>query len=88
MTSCKETSSSTSKDGIIVGLKDTCKALDETIKTCTEKKIRLESLIKDLTEEGTEGNTDSGVEEEENEEDENVNADVATDEETNASFDI
>lgn len=42
MTSGKETSSLTSKDGIIAELKDTCKALDETIKTCIEKKIRLE----------------------------------------------
>ncbi|XP_050915281.1 uncharacterized protein LOC127130287 [Lathyrus oleraceus] len=41
MTSRKETVNSTSKDGIIVELKDTCKVLDETIKTCTEKKIRL-----------------------------------------------
>lgn len=52
MTSYKETSRSTSKDGIIAELKDTCEALDETIKTCTTKKIRLERLIKALTQEG------------------------------------
>ncbi|XP_050883634.1 uncharacterized protein LOC127086859 [Lathyrus oleraceus] len=85
MTSGKETASSTSKDGIIVGLKDTCKDLDETIKTCTEMKIILERLIKALTEEGTDGNMVIHVEEE-NDEDENSDADVAT--ETNVSFNI
>lgn len=87
MTSGKETAISTSKDGIIGELKDTCKALDETIKTCTEKKIRLERLIKVLTEEGTYGNMVGNVEEE-NEEEDNVDADVATDEETDSSSEI
>lgn len=64
MTSVKKTDSSTLKDGIIVELKDTCKALDETIKTCTEKKIILESLIKALIEEGSYGNVVGDVEEE------------------------
>ncbi|XP_050890881.1 uncharacterized protein LOC127096340 [Lathyrus oleraceus] len=89
MTSGKETASSTSKYGIISELKDNCKALDETIKTCTEKKIRLESLIKALTKEGTHGNMVGDVEEEEeNEEDENVDTGVATDEEIDANSDI
>ncbi|MCI55683.1 envelope-like protein, partial [Trifolium medium] len=46
--------SSTSREGIIAELKDTCKALDETIKASTEKKIRLENLIKALSEEAAE----------------------------------
>ncbi|KAI5418856.1 hypothetical protein KIW84_043182 [Lathyrus oleraceus] len=80
--------SSISKDGIIVELNDTGKALDETIKTCIEKKTILESLIKSLTEEGTDGNVAGDVEEEENEEGENVDSNATTDEETNVSSDI
>ncbi|XP_050908142.1 uncharacterized protein LOC127121740 [Lathyrus oleraceus] len=51
VTSGEGISISTSKDGIIIKLKDTYKALDETVKTCTEKKIRLERLTNALTEE-------------------------------------
>lgn len=81
MTSGKEIANSTSKDGIIAELKDTCKALDKTINACTEKKIRLESMIKALTEEDIDGNAAGDVEEEENDEDENVDSDAAIDEE-------
>ncbi|XP_050878188.1 uncharacterized protein LOC127082006 [Lathyrus oleraceus] len=55
-------------------------SLDETIKTCTEKKIILESLIKALTEKGIDSNVAGDVEEEEDEEDENANLDATTDE--------
>lgn len=63
MTSYKETTASTSKEKIIVELKDTCKALDETIKTFIEKKIRLEKLIKAFVEEGIDGNVAGDMEE-------------------------
>ncbi|XP_050895125.1 uncharacterized protein LOC127101718 [Lathyrus oleraceus] len=88
MTFGKETDSSISKDGMIVELEDTCKALDETIKTCTKNKIRLESLIKALTKEGIYGNMDGYVEEEENEEDENVDTNAIIGEEIDVSSDI
>ncbi|XP_050900526.1 transcription factor bHLH35 [Lathyrus oleraceus] len=51
-------------------------------KTCTEKKIRLKSLIKALTKEDIDGNMASDMEEESGEKDENVDSDDATDEET------
>jgi hypothetical protein len=46
-----EVGSSTLREAIVVELRDTCKALDETIKTCTMKNISLDNVIKDLTEE-------------------------------------
>ncbi|KAI5424142.1 hypothetical protein KIW84_030380 [Lathyrus oleraceus] len=58
-------------------------ALDETIKSCIEKKIKLESLIKDLSKEDADGNLD-GDEEEGNEDEGNV-ADGDKDEETYGS---
>lgn len=48
MTSGKNSSKSTSNEGITAKLKYTCKALDETIKSCTKKKITLKSLTKAL----------------------------------------
>lgn len=51
MTSDQKPFGSTTRAGIIVDLKDTCKTLDVTIKSCTERKIRLEILIKALFEE-------------------------------------
>lgn len=68
VTSGKEASSSTSRKGIIVELKDTCKALDKTIKSYTEKKIILESLIKALSKEDATVNLD----EDENKDEGNV----------------
>lgn len=83
MTSGKDVTSSTSRVGNIIELKDTCKALDETIKSCTEKKIRLVSLIKALSEVDADENLD-GNEEEGNEDEENV-VDGDKDEETDVS---
>ena len=57
-------------------------------KTCTEKKIRLKSLIKALTKEDIDGNMASDMEEESGEKDENVDSDDATDEETYVGSDI
>ncbi|XP_050915932.1 uncharacterized protein LOC127131031 [Lathyrus oleraceus] len=60
----KDVTSSTSMEGIIIELKDTCKALDETIESCTENKIRLESLIKALSKEDSDGKFEGDEEEE------------------------
>lgn len=71
----------TTKPRKLVELKDTCKTLDETIKVCTERKSRLEILIKALSEE--EGNLkgDDVGEEDANEE----GIDASDDEETTNS---
>lgn len=66
MTSEKKSTSSTSRIGIIVELRDTCKTLDETIKACTKKKSKLDILINALSEEDAEGNL-GGDKEESNE---------------------
>ncbi|XP_050896985.1 uncharacterized protein LOC127103790 [Lathyrus oleraceus] len=87
VTSGKDASSSTSGEGIIVELKDTCKALNETIESCTEKKIRLESWIKALSKEDIYGNLD-GDKEEGNKDEGNVVACGDKDEETYGSADI
>lgn len=63
VTSSKDAASSTSRAGIIIELKDTYKALYETIKSCTKKKIKLESLIKALPKEDADGNLDGDEEE-------------------------
>ncbi|KAI5390058.1 hypothetical protein KIW84_075402 [Lathyrus oleraceus] len=62
-------------------------ALYETIKSCIEKKIRLESMIKSLSEEDADGNLD-GDEEEGNKEEGNVATGGDKDEETNGNTDI
>lgn len=41
----------TTRTCILAELKDTCKTLDETIKSCTERKSKIEMLIKPLFEE-------------------------------------
>lgn len=51
MTSKHTYSRSIDRTNILTELKDTCKTLDETIKRCTERKSKLEMLIKDLSEE-------------------------------------
>jgi len=51
MPSGKEARSSTLREAIVVELRDTCKALDETIKTCTMRNINLDNVIKAVTEE-------------------------------------
>ncbi|XP_050896553.1 uncharacterized protein LOC127103331 [Lathyrus oleraceus] len=73
MTSGKKCTSSTARKLITVELKHTCKNLDETIKSCTGKKGRLEILINALSEEDVEGNLD-GDKEEYNEVEEDVDA--------------
>ncbi|KAH1199413.1 hypothetical protein GmHk_18G052779 [Glycine max] len=45
-------SGAVSKDALIAELKDTCKALEATIKATTEKKMELELLIERLTDSG------------------------------------
>ncbi|XP_050897710.1 uncharacterized protein LOC127104572 [Lathyrus oleraceus] len=52
MTSGHTSSRPTTRTWILAELKDTCKTLDETIKSCTERKIKIEILIKALSEEG------------------------------------
>lgn len=73
MTSGKQSTTSTSRIGIIAELKDTCKTLDETIKACTKIKSRPEILINALSEEDVEGNL-NGDKEEYNEVEEDVDA--------------
>lgn len=51
MTSGQKSSRSATIISILADLKDTCKTLDETIKNCTERKIKLEIFIKALCEE-------------------------------------
>lgn len=86
VTSWKNVAISTSREGIIVELKDTCKALYETTKSCIEKKIGLESLFKALYDEDVDGNLD-GDEEEGNQDEGNV-VYGDKDEETDGSSDI
>ena len=66
MTSGKEAgSSSTSKSHLIAELEDTCRALDETIRVSSEKKVRIEMLIKALAEEEDVGVANMNAEHEE-----------------------
>ncbi|XP_050889331.1 uncharacterized protein LOC127094553 [Lathyrus oleraceus] len=51
MTSGHYSSRPTPRTSILAKLKDTCKTLDETIKSCIERKSKLESLIKALSKE-------------------------------------
>lgn len=51
MTSGQTPSRPTNRTGILTELKDTSKTLDETIKSCTERKNKIEMLIKALSEE-------------------------------------
>ncbi|XP_050878324.1 uncharacterized protein LOC127082143 [Lathyrus oleraceus] len=78
MTSDQKSSRPTTRIGILVDLKDTCKTLDETIKSCIKRKRMLEILIKALSDE--EGNLkgDGTCEEDANEE----GIDASDDEET------
>lgn len=87
MTSNKESDGSTSKAGLIVELKNTCKDLDDTIKTCTERKIRLERLIKSLAEESSYDNVVGEPEEGDEEEEDDVAGATSTNE-SDASADI
>ncbi|XP_050916693.1 uncharacterized protein LOC127131842 [Lathyrus oleraceus] len=81
MTSGQTSSRHTTRIGVLAELKDTCKTLDETIKTCTKRKRRLGILIKALYEE--EGNLkgDGTCEKDANEE----GTDATDDEETTNS---
>ncbi|XP_050890781.1 uncharacterized protein LOC127096228 [Lathyrus oleraceus] len=81
MTSDQKPFGSTTRARIIVDLKDTCKNLDETIKGCTERKIRLEILIKALFEEDENLKGDETGEDNANEE----GTDTSGDEETTNS---
>lgn len=83
----KDDANSTSREGIIGELQDTCKALDETIRSSTEKKIRLESLVKALYEEDADGNLE-GDDEKGNEDEGNVVIGGDKYEETNVNTDI
>lgn len=83
----KEYSNLTFKANLIVELKDICKALDVTIETCTEKKIRLERLIKYLDEEGPDDHVTDDVEEGDKEEEDATVGDNSKDD-TNAHADI
>lgn len=87
LTSSKESASSTSKDGLIAELKDTYKALDDIIKTCTKSNIGLERLIKYLAEESPDENV-PGDAEEGDEEEEGVVAGATSADELDASTDI
>ncbi|XP_050878184.1 uncharacterized protein LOC127082001 [Lathyrus oleraceus] len=51
MTSGLKSSRPTTRTCILAEVKDTCKTLDETIKSCTKRKSKLEILIKALFEE-------------------------------------
>ncbi|XP_050909837.1 uncharacterized protein LOC127123679 [Lathyrus oleraceus] len=68
MTSGHTSLRSTDRTSILTELKDTCKTLDETIKNCTERKCKLEMLVKALSEEEG-GEKDDGTDEEEENED-------------------
>ncbi|XP_050894157.1 uncharacterized protein LOC127100891 [Lathyrus oleraceus] len=83
----EESTSSTSKASLIVKLKDTYKALDDTIKTYTERKTRLERLIKSLAEESP-GENVAGDYEEGDEEEEDVVVGATSTDESYASADI
>ncbi|XP_050890227.1 uncharacterized protein LOC127095599 [Lathyrus oleraceus] len=78
---------STSKAGLIAELKDTCKALDDTIKICTERKIRLERLIKYLFEESPDENM-AGDAEKGDEKEEDVATGATSADKSDASVDI
>ncbi|XP_050916685.1 uncharacterized protein LOC127131832 [Lathyrus oleraceus] len=82
MTSDQKSSRPIIRTCILADLKDTCKTLDETIKICTEKKSRLEILIKALSEE--EGNLKG---DETSEEYANEEGTDASDDEENTSSD-
>ncbi|XP_050908498.1 uncharacterized protein LOC127122157 [Lathyrus oleraceus] len=81
MTSSQKSSMPTTRTCILADLKDTCKTLDDSIKSYTKRKSRLEILIKALSKE--EGNLkgDGTCEEDANEE--GINA--SDDEETTSS---
>ncbi|XP_050892009.1 uncharacterized protein LOC127097557 [Lathyrus oleraceus] len=59
----------TTRTCILVELKDTCKSLDETIKSCTGRKIKIEMLIKALSKEEGSLKGDGTGEKEANKED-------------------
>ncbi|XP_050875223.1 uncharacterized protein LOC127078845 [Lathyrus oleraceus] len=80
MTFGQKPTSSTTRIGILVELKDTCKTLDETIKVYTERKSRLGILIKTLSKEDAEGNLEGDNAGKEDANEEGVNA--SDDEET------
>ncbi|XP_050901687.1 uncharacterized protein LOC127108275 [Lathyrus oleraceus] len=67
-------SSSTDRTSILTKMKDTCKTLDETIKSCTEMKCKLEMFIKALSEEEG-GKKADGTDEEEDNEDKTITSD-------------
>ena len=58
----------TNRTGILVELKDTCKILDETIKSFTERKSKIEMFMKALSKEEGSLKGDETYVEEENEE--------------------
>lgn len=64
-------------------MKDTCKTLDETIKSCTERKRKIEMLIKDMFEEEGVLKDDGTNEEEENKD----KTDASDEENTNSDGD-
>lgn len=66
MTSAQTSSRFNNRTSILTELKDTCETLDETIKSCTEKKYKLEMLIKTLSEEEGGEKADGTDEEEDN----------------------
>ncbi|KAL5194277.1 hypothetical protein HKD37_20G056379 [Glycine soja] len=73
-------SGAVSKDALIAELKDTCKVLEATIKATTEKKMKLERLIKRLSDSGIEEEEEAAEEEEEAaEEEEDVAEDTESD---------
>ncbi|KAI5417870.1 hypothetical protein KIW84_042482 [Lathyrus oleraceus] len=72
MTSGHTPSRPTNRTCILVEQKDTCKTLDETIKSCTERKSKIEMLIKVLCKEEGSLKGDGIDEEEENEEGSNA----------------
>lgn len=74
MTSGHTSSRSTDRISILTKLKDTCKTLDATINNCTERKCKLEMLIKALYEEEG-GEKADGIDEEEDNADRTVTID-------------
>lgn len=68
MTSGQTSSRPTTRINILAELKDTCKTLDETIKSYTQRKTKLEILIKALSEEEGIVKGDGTSEEDANEE--------------------
>lgn len=81
MTSGQTSSRPTTRTNILDELKDTFKTLDETIKSCTERKCKLEILIKALSEEEEILKGDRTGEEDANEE----GSDASDDEDTTIS---